>query len=92
MIIFQKRTPGTKCKNFLLKSSNTFLFRRFSAIARNFNDLLVVAVKVEILAANVTQDPSIPVYLIDKLDSVVHEPGVLDVVFLIIWVPKASSQ
>lgn len=61
MNIFQKRTPGTKCKNFLLKSSNTFLFRRFSAIARNFNDLLVVAVKVKILAANVTQDPSIPV-------------------------------
>lgn len=61
MNIFQKRTPGTKCKKFLLKSSNTFLFRRFSAITRNFNDLLVVAVKVEILAANVTQDPSIPV-------------------------------
>lgn len=68
------------------------MFKKYNPIARIYNDLLVVTVKVEILAANVTQDPSISVYLIDKLDSVVHEPGVLDVVFLIIWVPKASSQ
>lgn len=43
------------------KYVNIFMFKKYNPIARIFNDLLVVTVKVEILAANVTQDPSISV-------------------------------